>query len=136
MKFKDKNVNFSIDGSYTFLETEFQKNHILGMLLENAIRPEIVCLTGSTRFRTMYAQCNQEFTLDGKIVLTVGWLTHKGGSEVSEEEKIKLDELHLRKIDLADFIFVINVGRYIGESTANEITYAKSIGKRIEYLEE
>jgi len=50
--------------------------------------------------------------------------------------KAKLDELHLRKIDLADEILVLNVGGYIGESTRNEIEYAKLIGRTIRYLEE
>ena len=46
-----------------------------------------------------------------------------------------LDDMHLRKIDLADEIFVINVGGYIGESTRREIAYAEKIGKKINYLE-
>lgn len=47
-----------------------------------------------------------------------------------------LDEMHLRKIDLADEIFVINVGGYIGSSTKNEIEYAISTNKQVKYLEE
>ena len=49
--------------------------------------------------------------------------------------KEMLDDMHKRKIDLADEIFVINVGGYIGESTKSEIEYAKSMGKKINYLE-
>ena len=46
-----------------------------------------------------------------------------------------LDDMHKRKIDMADEIFVINVGGYIGESTRNEIAYAKSQGICVRYLE-
>ena len=46
-----------------------------------------------------------------------------------------IDDMHLRKIDLADEIFVINVGGYIGESTKWEIAYATKTGKKINYLE-
>ena len=47
-----------------------------------------------------------------------------------------LDDMHKRKIDLSDEIFVINVGGYIGESTKSEIEYAKATGKKVNYLEE
>ena len=46
-----------------------------------------------------------------------------------------LDELHLRKIDLADTVWILNVGGYIGESTRKELEYAQRIGKRILFLE-
>ena len=44
--------------------------------------------------------------------------------------------MHKRKIDMADEIYVINVGGYIGSSTRSEIEYAQSHGKGIRYLEE
>lgn len=37
---------------------------------------------------------------------------------------------------MADEIYVINVGGYIGESTKSEIEYAEATGKRVNYLEE
>jgi hypothetical protein len=49
--------------------------------------------------------------------------------------KEMLDDMHKRKIDMADSIFVINVGGYIGDSTRSEIEYAKAHGKKVEYLE-
>ena len=45
-----------------------------------------------------------------------------------------MDELHLRKIDLADRVLVVNVGGYIGDSTKREIEYATATGKPIAYL--
>ena len=49
--------------------------------------------------------------------------------------KEMLDDMHKRKIDMADGIYVINVGGYIGESTRSEIEYAKALGKSVDYLE-
>ena len=46
-----------------------------------------------------------------------------------------LDNMHKRKIDMADAIFIINVGGYIGSSTRSEIEYAKAYGKEVLYLE-
>ena len=46
-----------------------------------------------------------------------------------------LDDMHKRKIDMADAIYVINVGGYIGESTRSEIEYAQRNGKIVYYLE-
>lgn len=105
-------------------------------------KPKIVCLCGSTRFGDAFAKSNLEETLKGNIVLSIG-CNMKSDDEVfghlSKEEfeltKIRLDELHLRKIDLADEILVLNIGDYIGESTSNEIKYANKKGKKIRFLE-
>jgi hypothetical protein len=66
----------------------------------------------------------------------VGLFGHSGDSEATDAEtKAKLDDVHKRKIDMADEIYVINVGGYIGSSTRSEIEYAKANGKGIRYLE-
>jgi hypothetical protein len=104
-------------------------------------RPEIVCLCGSTRFMDHFHEAGWQFTLQGMIVLSVGVSKHQtlDGGHVGEalggDVAAKLDALHLRKIDLADRVFVLNVGGYIGSSTRKEIDYAKSIGKPVAYLE-
>lgn len=100
--------------------------------------PRIVCLCGSTRFPEAWIKAHREESLAGRIVLSVGVMIHAGDTPIREDgpEKRLLDELHLRKIDLADEVFVLNVGGYIGESTAREIKYAEDHGKRIRYLEE
>lgn len=102
--------------------------------------PKIVCLCGSTRFANAFMEAQFQETLAGNIILTVGCFPRNpDGSwdrmKVTDDQKIRLDELHLRKIDLADEVFVINVGGYIGDSTRREITYAKSIDKPIRWLE-
>jgi hypothetical protein len=104
-------------------------------------RPRITCLCGSTRFKDKFDEWNYILTMQGRIVLSVGFFHHvegdKHGQEIgcTPEEKIKLDELHKRKIDLADDVFVLNVGGYIGRSTRGEIDYAIEQDKSVGYLE-
>lgn len=100
------------------------------------VRPRIVCLCGSTRFMDAFQAANLRLTLEGKIVLSVGCNTKSDASlGLAPDAKKRLDELHLRKIDLADEVLVLNVGGYIGESTRREITYAILEGKTVKYLE-
>jgi len=108
---------------------------------ERANRPRIVCLCGSTRFYDMFRVANLRHTLAGEIVLSIGCDTKSDGDLAAAGEllpgqvKADLDELHKRKIDLADYVLVLNVGGYIGESTRSEIAYAEAHGKPVRYLE-
>ncbi len=96
----------------------------------------VVTLCGSTRFKEQFLEAQKRLTLEGNIVISVGLFGHSGDQEVwTEGTKEMLDDMHKRKIDMADSIFVINVGGYIGESTRSEIEYAQQNGKRIQYLE-
>lgn len=105
-------------------------------------RPTIVCLCGSTRFSKAFQDANLSETLAGKIVLPIG-CDMRSGSEIFAalsgralaEIKVRLDELHLSKIDLCDEILVLNVGGYVGESTSREIAYAQAHDKNVRYLE-
>ncbi len=104
----------------------------------------VITLCGSTRFKDEFLQVQKDLTLQGYIVLTVGLFGHSGDNEVWEnmdegtltKTKQMLDDMHLRKIDMSDGIYVINPGGYIGESTRNEIAYAKAHGKEIHYMED
>ena len=101
-------------------------------------RPIIVCLCGSTRFMDAFFEQGWIETLKGKIVLSVGVCKHAedhGGEVLSPAICAMLDELHLRKIDLADEVMILNVGGYVGESTRKELVYAKTKGKKITFLE-
>ena len=98
---------------------------------------KVITLCGSTRFKEQFLQAQKRLTLEGNIVISVGLFGHSGDDEVwSEGTKEMLDDMHLRKIDMADEIFVINVGGYIGSSTRREIEYARVRGKRVVFLEE
>lgn len=100
------------------------------------MRPDIVCLCGSTKFGMAYAAAYRSESLAGKIVLSVGVMVHTGDEPIkSGPQKEMLDKLHLRKIDLADEILVLNLGGYIGESTRNEIAYAIWTKKEMRFLE-
>lgn len=104
----------------------------------------VITLCGSTRFKEEFIEVQKQLTLEGNIVISVGLFGHSGDSEVWEnmdegtftKTKEMLDDMHKRKIDMADSIFVINVGGYIGDSTRSEIEYAKNNGKEVRYLEE
>ena len=104
---------------------------------------KVITLCGSTRFKNEFMETQKRLTLEGNIVISVGLFGHAGDKEVWEgmdedtltQTKIMLDDMHKRKIDMADEIFVINVGGYIGESTRSEIAYAAEHGKVVRYLE-
>ena len=104
---------------------------------------KVITLCGSTRFKDEFLRIQKELTLKGYIVISVGLFGHSGDDEVWEamdegtvtKTKEMLDDMHKRKIDMADEIFVINVGGYIGESTRSEIDYAIVQGKKVNYLE-
>ena len=97
---------------------------------------KVITLCGSTRFKDEFLEAQKRLTLEGNIVISVGLFGHSGDDEVwTEGVKDMLDRQHLAKIDLADEIFVINVGGYIGESTRREIAYAEFKGKSVVYLE-
>lgn len=107
-------------------------------------KPTVTTLCGSTRFHEAFAIANMHLSLQGRIVIGLGMSGHtdvpqgarfltSDGDETTPEKQA-LDQLHFRKIDLSDGIFVINVGGYIGSSTQREIQYAINTGKTIEWL--
>ena len=97
---------------------------------------KVITLCGSTKFKEEFLQVQKDLTLKGNIVISVGLFGHSGDNEVwTEGTKEMLDDMHKRKIDMADEIFVINVNGYIGESTKSEIEYALKTNKKINYLE-
>ena len=104
----------------------------------------VITLCGSTRFKDQFMEEQKKLTLEGNIVISVGLFGHSGDQEVWEnmdegtltKTKEMLDDMHKRKIDMADAIFVINVGGYVGSSTKSEIEYAIAHDKEVRYLEE
>ena len=96
----------------------------------------VITLCDSTRFKDAFMEAQKHLTLEGNIVISVDLFGHSGDDEVwTEGMKGMLDDMHKRKIDMADEIFVINVGGYIGSSTRSEIEYAAATGKAVCYLE-
>lgn len=92
----------------------------------------VITLCGSTKFKNEFIEVQKQLTLSGYIVISVGLFGHSGDIEVWDDGvKEMLDDMHKRKIDMADAIMVIDVGGYIGKSTKNEIKYAESNNKEI-----
>jgi len=98
-------------------------------------RPKIICLCGSMRFIKEFHEQEERLSLQRVIVLKPGVNTKDAQrTDNLKVYKPMLDELHFRKIDLCDEVFVINKDGYIGESTRNEINYALKIGKPVKYM--
>ena len=120
----------------------YYKNADLGIIniakgSESMVRSyKVTTLCGSTRYKDAFMEVQKRLTLQGNIVISVGLFGHSGDDEVwTEGTKEMLDDMHKRKIDMADEIFVINVDGYIGSSTRSEIEYATATGKTVNYLE-
>lgn len=113
-------------------------------ILREPKKPRVVTLCGSTRFSEAFALANMHLSLRGHIVIPLGMHGHTDApqgarfltsdGDESTPEKQGLDVLHFRKIDLADAIYVVNVGGYIGSSTRREIAYAQRHGKAVEWM--
>lgn len=110
-------------------------------------RPRIIALCGSSRFVEQFAVMQWNFEKGGVIALGLHLLPHSYYQQTgivpvehheAEHEGVadQLDALHLKKIEMADSVYVLNIGGYIGESTAREIAYAKKLGKPISYHED
>ena len=105
---------------------------------------KVITLCGSTKFKDEFLTAQKDLSLKGNIVISVGLFGHSGDFEVWEnmdegtliKTKKMLDDMHKRKIDMSDEIFVINVNGYIGDSTKSEIEYAIKTGKKVNYLED
>ena len=98
-------------------------------------RPTIVCLCGSTRFKTDFERVAREQTLKGRIVLTLAFFSQEDGTPLTEEQIEMLHHLHKHKIKLADEVYIINTNGYIGDSTEHDIDFAGKNNKFIEYSE-
>lgn len=99
------------------------------------MRAGVVTLCGSTKFKQAFELATLAESLAGRIVLSVACFTQADGLHLADKDKCLLDALHLAKISMADEILVINVGGYIGESTSEEIVYARSLGKPVRFWE-
>ena len=93
----------------------------------------IITICGSTKFKNEMLNVASELTLNGNIVLMTFVFAHCG-DKITDRQKSLLVKLHFEKIQMSDAIYVVNINNYIGESTRNEIKYAKKLGKIIIYL--
>ena len=94
----------------------------------------VITICGSTRFKNEILETAEQLTLQEHIVLMPNVFHHSDNTELTTEQKIKLDNLHKQKIDMSDGIFVVNVNGYIGESTYSEIDWAERHQKSVWFL--
>ena len=94
----------------------------------------VITLCGSTKYKDEFLQAQSALTLDGNIVLSIGVFGHTDNINLTSEVKAMLDDIHKRKIDMSDAIYIINKDGYIGDSTRSEIEYAKEHNKQIYYM--
>jgi len=104
-------------------------------------KPIVVCLCGSTSFYEEFQKASLEETMNGKIVLSIGFYSHSSirahgeKIDISPETRIMLEELQFKKIDISDEVLILNKHGYIGESTKKELDYAIRNGKIVRFLE-
>ena len=115
------------------------KNIELGSNAETIIKSlnkdiKIITLCGSTKYKLWFEYITRILTLEGYIVIQPGVFAHADGIEITDEQKINLDELHKRKIDMCDLVVFLNVDNYIGTSTQSELDYSIKNNKLILFL--
>ena len=104
--------------------------------------PKVVVLCGSSKFCDIMAVCEWIIERDEKAItmglnLLPNWYCREDiPDHLAEHEGVadEMDALHLKKIDLADEIFVVNYDDYIGKSTTREVEYAMDHGKKIRWF--
>ena len=95
----------------------------------------IITVCGSSRFKKEILQVSRDLALQGNTVLAPTVFHHMEEDELPQEVLIQLDNSHKEKIELSDAIFVVNVNKYIGESTFGEIDWAQRKKKQVYFLE-
>jgi hypothetical protein len=95
----------------------------------------IVCLVGSARFYDDYQRAILEETLAGKIVLSMAFGPDGKAWDMTEEDRERMEALHLCKVRMADEVLVINTMGYIGPATSSQLLYALALNKRIRWME-
>ena len=100
---------------------------------------KVITLCGSTTFEAEFAEVNRRLTMEGCVVISLGMfslpdLADYDWAADSSDLKGRLGEVHFQKIRMADEVYIVDPGGYVGESTRREIAYAESLGKPVRYL--
>lgn len=103
------------------------------------MKPKVITICGSSRFCDIMAVCawileRDENAITLSLHLLPSWYCNVA-SHLAEHQGVatSMDELHLRKIDAADEVFIVNHDDYIGESTKREVQYAIEQGKKLRW---
>lgn len=93
-----------------------------------------ITLCGSAKFENRFIEWNERLTMKGHVVYSLAVMPSSKGDKnwYTLEQKTILDQVHLAKILNSDAIVVLNEdGGYYGESTTNEIRWARMNGKKV-----
>jgi len=101
---------------------------------------KVITLCGSTKFEADFAEVNQRLTMEGCVVISLGMfslpdLPDHGWTVDSSDLKGRLADVHFQKIRMADEVYIVDPGGYVGESTRQEIAYAESLDKAVRVSE-
>ncbi len=94
----------------------------------------VVCLCRSSRFSAEFLRVERVESLAGRIVLMPAVFFSIEGPHLDSSELGRLKAVHREKIRMADEILVVDVDGYVGDSTRQEIEFARSLGKAVRYL--
>jgi hypothetical protein len=125
-----KDVN---DGKLPSNDEIIDLGAVLLQIFMGKIRRKIIAFVGSARFHQTFIDLEKIYTFQEYTVLLPFWNGMTRKDEYSSEEWEYLMGYSYNKIDLADYVLVVNVDGYIGEHTTKEIEYAKSKNKIILY---
>lgn len=95
-------------------------------------KAKIVVISGSMKFYPAILEVADKLTQEGNIVLSP---FRDSRPKLTKADLELHAEVHRQKIDMADEMYVVNLGGYIGDATQSEIEYAASRGIRITYHE-
>jgi hypothetical protein len=100
---------------------------------------KVITLCGSTKFEAEFAEVNQRLTMESCVVISLGMfslpdLPDYDWTADSSDLKGRLGAVHFQKVRMADEVYIVDPGGYVGESTRREIAYAESLGKPVRYL--
>ena len=100
---------------------------------------KVITLCGSTKFEAEFAEVNQRLTMEGCVVISLGMFSlpdlpgYDRTADCSDLKR-RLGAMHFQKIRMADEVYIVDPGGYLGEATRREIAYAESLGKPVRYL--
>ena len=116
-------------------EPRHTRSNVVKVLHWGDTPPSVICLVGADRFRSEFMSAYRAFTKAGHIVVMPGLYETTNAVIHDPETKRMLDELQLKKIDMADIVVVVQPAGQMTDTTKREVEYAESLGKQVRYLE-
>ena len=93
----------------------------------------LITIVSSKKHNKEIEEQHRKLTQEHHVVLTPVKINHYADKLTVSEDQLMT--LHKTKIDICDKVLVLNVNGYIGRAMWEEIGYAITHGKTVEYLE-